>query len=152
MDDYRAGRGLGRAFAQETVSRGDSVIATVRKLDHSDPLFQHENVLPVIMDVTEESAVREAVKAGMERFGRIDILINNAGFGMSGAFEEVSEAELRTLFETDYFGVVHVTRAVIPVMREQGSGMILISKVMRRIRIVCSFNAYCLRLRPVLQS
>lgn len=119
-----AGRGLGRAFAEEAVKNGDCVIAAVRKIPQDDPFFQHENVLPAIMDVTKPNEIGIAVDAGMERFGRIDFLINNAGFGMNGAFEEISDEELRALFETDYFGVVNVCRAVIPVMRKQKSGRI----------------------------
>ena len=120
-----AGRGLGRAFAEEAVKNGDMVIATVRKINDADPLMKNENVLPVIMDVTNKEEVAAAVDAGIRKFGRIDVLINNAGLGMSGAFEEVSDEELRTLMETNFFGVTNVTRAVLPVMRNQGSGMIL---------------------------
>lgn len=119
-----AGRGLGRAFVEEALRRDDKVIATVRRLN-DDAFFQNENVLPVIADVTDKAAVEKAVRYGIDKFGRIDVLINNAGFGMSGAFEEVSDEELRILFETDYFGVVNVTKAVLPQMREQKSGMIL---------------------------
>ncbi|MBR2594052.1 MAG: SDR family oxidoreductase [Firmicutes bacterium] len=119
-----ASRGLGRAFAEEAVRNGDKVIAGVRKLNHDDELFRDENVLPVIMDVTKPDEIRESVEKGAEKFGRIDYLVNNAGFGMNGAFEEISDEELRMLFETDYFGVVNVCRAVIPVMRKQRSGRI----------------------------
>lgn len=120
-----AGRGLGRAFVQEAIKHGDGVIAAVRKVPKEDLLFQNQNVQPVIMDVTKPDEIKNAVAVGMERFGRIDYLINNAGFGMNGAFEEISDEELRTLFETDYFGVVNVCRAVIPIMRTQKSGRIL---------------------------
>ena len=120
-----AGRGLGRAFAEEAVANGDQVIATVRKLNSNDELLRNDNVFPVIMDVTDVSAVWTAVKSGIEKYGRIDVLVNNAGFGMGGAFEEISDSELRTLMETDYFGVVNVTKAVLPVMRRQKRGMIL---------------------------
>ncbi len=77
------------------------------------------------MDVTRPDEIKAAVEKGLERFGQIDYLINNAGFGMNGAFEEISDEELRTLFETDYYGVVNVCRAVIPVMRKQGNGRIV---------------------------
>ena len=120
-----AGRGLGRAFVQEAAARGDQVIAAVRKVPEGDALFQKENVLPVLMDVTDKAAVKTAVQAGVRKFGKIDVLINNAGYGISGAFEEVEEETLRNLFEADYFGVLNVTREVLPVMRQQQSGMIL---------------------------
>lgn len=120
-----AARGLGRAFVEEAVRNGDQVIAALRKVNPEDPLFQNENVLTVFMDVTDKKQVSEGVAAGLEKFGRIDFLINNAGFGMNAAFEEIEEDELRTLFETDYFGLVNVTKAVLPSMRAQKSGRIL---------------------------
>lgn len=138
-----AGRGLGRAFAEQALRSGDCVIATVRKPDEHDPLFRHENILPVCMDVTDRDAVAQALEQGVQRFGRVDVLVNNAGFGMSGAFEEVSDEELRVLFETDYFGVVNVTRAVLPLMRKQGGGMILnVSSQAGAMGMVGS-SAYC---------
>lgn len=120
-----AGRGLGRAFVQEAVDQGDKVIAGVRKLDENDELMKNENVLPVTMDVTHKDEIVAAVKSAVDRFGRIDVLINNAGFGMTGAFEEATDEELRFLIETNYFGTTNVIREVLPVMREQKSGMIL---------------------------
>ena len=138
-----AGRGLGRAFVQEAVNKGDSVIAAVRKIPQNDILFQSENVLPVIMDVTRQDEVKTAVDKGLERFGQIDYLINNAGFGMNGAFEEISDEELRTLFETDYYGVVNVCRAVIPVMRKQGDGRIFNISSQAGIMGFNGGSAYC---------
>ena len=138
-----AGRGLGRAFAEEAVKNGDCVIAAVRKIPQDDSLFQHENVLPVIMDVTKPDEIGIAIDAGMEHFGRIDFLINNAGFGMNGAFEEISDEELRALFETDYFGVVNVCRAVIPVMRKQKSGRIFNISSQAGIMGFNGGSAYC---------
>ena len=138
-----AGRGLGRAFVQEAVNKGDSVIAAVRKIPQNDILFQSENVLPAIMDVTRQDEVKTAVDKGLERFGQIDYLINNAGFGMNGAFEEISDEELRTLFETDYYGVVNVCRAVIPVMRKQGNGRIFNISSQAGIMGFNGGSAYC---------
>ena len=120
-----AGRGLGRAFVQEAVNNGDKVIAGVRRLDENDGLMNNENVLPVIMDVTKTNEIKSAVEKAVTEFGRIDVLINNAGFGMTGAFEEATDSDLRFLFETNYFGTANVIREVLPVMREQKSGMIL---------------------------
>ncbi|MBQ9614386.1 MAG: SDR family NAD(P)-dependent oxidoreductase [Lachnospiraceae bacterium] len=138
-----AGRGLGRAFAEEAVKNGDMVIATVRKINAADPLMKNESVLPVIMDVTKKEEVAAAIAAGIKKFGRIDVLINNAGFGMSGAFEEVSDEELRTLMETNFFGVTNVTRAVLPVMRNQGSGMILTVSSQAGAMGFLGSSAYC---------
>ena len=137
-----AGRGLGKAFTNEAVKNGDCVIAAVRKVP-DDVLFMHENVLPVIMDVTKPDEIKKAVETGLERFGQIDCLINNAGFGMNGAFEEISDAELRNLFETDYFGVVNVCRTVIPVMRKQRSGRIFNISSQAGIMGFNGGSAYC---------
>ena len=138
-----AGRGLGRAFAEEAVKNGDQVIATVRKLSGSDELMKNENVLPVIMDVTNKDEVKAAVQAGVRKFGRIDVLINNAGFGASGAFEEISDEELRNLMETNYFGVTNVMREVIPIMRQQKSGMILTISSQAGAMGYLGSSAYC---------
>ena len=120
-----ASRGLGRAFAEEAIKNGDQVIATVRTLNSDDEFMKNENILVAIMDVTNKDEVKAAVNAGIRKFGRIDVVINNAGFGASGAFEEISDEELRNLMETNYFGVTNVMREVIPVMRRQKSSMIL---------------------------
>ena len=95
-----ASRGFGRAFTEEAVKRGDKVIATVRRVPHDD-IFKHPSVLTVVMDVTKTDEVEKAIKDGMDRFGRIDVLINNAGFGFSGAFEETTDEDMRSLFETE---------------------------------------------------
>ena len=138
-----AGRGLGHAFTEEAIKNGDMVIATVRKVDDADPLMKNDNVFPVIMDVTKKEDVAAAVAAGIKKFGRIDVLINNAGFGMSGAFEEVSDEELRTLMETNFFGVTNVTRAVLPTMRKQGGGMILTVSSQAGAMGFLGSSAYC---------
>ena len=133
---------MGKAFAKETVKNGDYVIAAVRKIPN-DALFHNENVFPVIMDVTKPEEIKETVKSGIEHFGRIDYLINNAGFGMNGAFEETSDEEFRAVFETDYFGVVNVCREVIPIMRKQGSGRILNISSQAGIMGFNGGSAYC---------
>ena len=138
-----AGRGLGRAFAEEALRNGDLVIATVRKVNPDDELFKNENVLTVIMDVTKTEEVRAAVDSGLQKFGRIDVLINNAGFGMSGAFEEISDEELRYLMDTNYFGVANVTREVLPAMRKQGGGMILNVSSQAGVMGFLGSSAYC---------
>lgn len=137
-----ANRGFGRAFAEEAIRQGDRVIAGMRRMEE-DPFYQQENVLPVLLDVTKKEQIKQAVDEGIKSFGRIDILINNAGFGMSGAFEETSEEELRRLMETDYFGVVNVTKAVIPYMREQKSGKILNVSSQGGLMGFAGSSAYC---------
>ncbi len=138
-----AGRGLGRAFASEAVKNGDKVIAAVRKLDENDELMKNEAVLPVIMDVTKRDEVEAAVKKGLDKFGRIDVLVNNAGFGFVGAFEEISEEELRFQMDTNFFGMTHVIRAALPAMREQKEGMILNLSSMAGAMGFAGFSAYC---------
>lgn len=95
------------------------------------------------MDVTNKDEVKSAVQAGIQKFGRIDVLINNAGFGASGAFEEISDEELRALMETNYFGVTNVIREVIPVMREQQGGMILTVSSQAGAMGYLGSSAYC---------
>lgn len=136
-------RGLGRAFAQAAVRHGDKVIAGTRRINLDDPFYQNENVLPVKMDVTNPEEVAAAVQSGVDKFGRIDVLINNAGCGISGAFEEVSDENLRKLFETDYFGVVNVTREVLPIMRKQRSGKILSVASQAGVMGFLGSSAYC---------
>lgn len=118
-------RGFGRAYAEEAVANGDHVVAAVRTVREDDEFLKNDHVLPVSMDVTNEEQIKAAVQQAVDKFGRIDVLVNNAGFGFFGAFEETSDAELRAVMETNVFGVASVTRAVIPVMRKQMSGRIV---------------------------
>ena len=137
-----AGRGLGREFAEEAVRNGDKVVATLRKKSE-EAFFNSENVLQVLADVTDRDAVASAVRSGYEHFGRIDVLVNNAGYGMVQAFEEMSEDDLRGIMETNFFGMVNVTREVLPIMREKRSGVILnLSSVAGAIGMLGS-TGYC---------
>lgn len=120
-----ASRGLGRAFAEEAVARGDKVVAAARRIKDDDEFYSNPNVLGVAIDVTNTEQIKQGVAKAVEHFGRIDVLVNNAGFGFFGAFEETSEEEIRFLFETCFFGVFNVTKAVIPYMRKQESGRII---------------------------
>jgi NAD(P)-dependent dehydrogenase (short-subunit alcohol dehydrogenase family) len=121
-----AGRGLGQAFAEAAVAAGDSVIATARTREALDGLVSSHGsaVFPLVLDVTDREAVKGAVAAGVERFGRIDVLVNNAGYGLAGAVEELDEARLRAQFDVNFFGLLWCTQAVLPYMRAQGSGHI----------------------------
>ncbi|MGN0837717.1 MAG: SDR family NAD(P)-dependent oxidoreductase [Pyramidobacter sp.] len=138
-----AGRGFGRAFAAEAVRRGDSVIAGIRHISSDDPFFRQERVFPVRVDVTKPEEIHEAVEKGTARFGRIDVLVNNAGYGLTGAFEETSEDELRQLMETDYFGTAAVVREVLPLMRARKSGIILNMSSQGGLMGFSGSSAYC---------
>lgn len=121
-----ASRGFGALIAEKALQAGDAVIATARKpADITARLGEHPNLLAVRLDVTREEEAHQAVAEGIKRFGRIDVLVNNAGFGVLGAVEETSAAETERLFATNVFGVLNVTRAVLPHMRQQRSGHIL---------------------------
>ncbi|MEV4888705.1 SDR family NAD(P)-dependent oxidoreductase [Nonomuraea sp. NPDC055795] len=120
-------RGLGRNFAEAALSRGDRVAATARNAASLDGLVAAygDAVLPLELDVTDKAAVFESVKLARERFGRLDVVVNNAGYAQIGAIEELTERELRDQFETNLFGAVWVLQAVLPHLREQGSGHIV---------------------------
>jgi len=120
-----ASRGFGLLIARDALARGDSVAAAARNPQVVvDALGEHPNLLPLQLDVTSEAAAIAASQAAIERFGRIDVLVNNAGYGILGAVEEASADEVRRNYETNVFGLLHVTRAVLPAMRKQRSGRI----------------------------
>ena len=120
-------RGFGREWAIAALDRGDKVAATARSTDSLDDLVEQygDAVLPLELDVTDKSAVDAAVAKALETFGRIDVAVNNAGYGHFGLVEEVTEAELRAQLETNLFGAVWVTQAVLPAMRAQHAGHII---------------------------
>jgi NAD(P)-dependent dehydrogenase (short-subunit alcohol dehydrogenase family) len=120
-------RGFGREWAVAALERGDQVVATARDAASLEDLVSQfpDRVLALTLDVDDRSAVQGAVTEAVERFGRIDIAVNNAGYGQFGMVEEVTEAEARAQFETNVFGALWVTQAVLPVMRTQGGGHIL---------------------------
>lgn len=121
-----ASRGFGILIAEQALRSGDAVIATARNpQDITDRLGDQPNLLAVRLDVTREDEAHQAVAAGIKRFGRIDVLINNAGFGVLGAVEETSASETERLFATNVFGLLNVTRAVLPHMRAQRSGRVI---------------------------
>jgi len=120
-------KGFGRVWAEAALARGDRVAATARDVRTIAPLVERygAQVAAITLDVTDRAAVYTAVAATQERFGRLDVLVNNAGYGLFGAVEEVSEAEARAQFETNLFGALWVTQAALPIMRAQGSGHII---------------------------
>ncbi len=119
-----ASRGLGTEIARAALSAGHRVVATGRDVGRLRDLFagDADRVLCLPLDVTDEAAARSAVVQADARFGRIDVLVNNAGYGLLGPFEEIAPAEIERQFTTNVFGLMHVTRAVLPVMRRQRSG------------------------------
>jgi NADP-dependent 3-hydroxy acid dehydrogenase YdfG len=128
--------GFGRVIAEKALAQGDKVIATARKIDQIKDLEQKypQNAKALKLDVTQKTDIENAVQEGLKAFGRIDVLVNNAGYGLTGALEEVSEKEIRDQFETNVFGVLNVTRAVLPTLRQQRSGHIVnISSLAGRI-------------------
>jgi NAD(P)-dependent dehydrogenase (short-subunit alcohol dehydrogenase family) len=122
-----ASRGFGKVWAEAFLKRGDKVVATARNLDTLNDLVSAygDAVLPLQLDVNDREQCFAAVAKAKEHFGVIDVLINNAGYGLFGTIEETSEAEARGQIETNVFGLLWVSQAVIPVMREQGNGHIL---------------------------
>ncbi|MFC9059323.1 SDR family oxidoreductase [Streptomyces sp. NPDC057074] len=122
-----ASRGFGRSFAEAALERGDQVAATARDIGALAELTATygDAVLPLTLDVTDSGAVQAAVSAAHEKFGRLDVVVNNAGYGLFGAIEEVTEQQVRDQFETNVFGVFNVTKAVLPILRAQGSGHIV---------------------------
>jgi NAD(P)-dependent dehydrogenase (short-subunit alcohol dehydrogenase family) len=121
-----AARGLGQAFTEAAVGAGDSVIATARTREPLDGLVSAHGtaVFPLVLDVRDRAAVNDAVAAGVEHFGRVDVLVNNAGYGLAGAVEELDEARVRAQFDVNVFGLLWCTQAVLPYMRAQRSGHI----------------------------
>ncbi|HXC75812.1 MAG TPA: SDR family oxidoreductase [Candidatus Acidoferrum sp.] len=122
-----ASRGLGREWTIAALERGDFVAATARDTGTLDDLVDKygERVLPVELDVTDREADFAAVKQAHDRFGRLDVVVNNAGYGHYGMIEELSEAEARSQLETNLFGALWVTQAALPFLRAQGSGHLI---------------------------
>src|SRR5215212_4139228 len=120
-------RGFGREWTAAALERGDRVAATARDPSALDDLVRAHGdaVLPLALDVTDREAVFEAVRRAHERFGRLDVVVNNAGYGQFGMVEELSEQEARDQIETNLFGALWVTQAALPFLREQGSGHVL---------------------------
>ncbi|MFI5735611.1 SDR family NAD(P)-dependent oxidoreductase [Kribbella sp. NPDC051587] len=120
-------RGLGRTFVEAALSRGDRVAATARSTESFDDLIAvyGDAVLPLAMDVTDKEAVFASVQQAHAHFGRLDVIVNNAGYAQIGAIEELSEQDLRDQLETNVFGAVWVIQAALPHLRGQGSGHII---------------------------
>ncbi|MCF7535095.1 SDR family oxidoreductase [Pseudomonas petrae] len=120
-----ASTGFGRSTAQLFAAQGWNVIASMRNTDAGVDLGMLANVLVTRLDVQEPASIKAAISAGLARFGQIDVLINNAGFGLFGVFEGTSSAKIREQFDVNLFGAMDVTRQVLPHMRERKSGVII---------------------------
>ncbi|MBP1886370.1 oxidoreductase [Sinorhizobium mexicanum] len=139
-----ASRGFGARIAELALAQGDNVVATARNpRTVTERLGDHPNLLPIVLDVTDGEQAKAAANAAVERFGRIDVLLNNAGFGLLGAVEEATAAEVERLYRTNVFGLLAVTRAVLPHMRAQRSGRILNISSIGGYRSGPGFGVYC---------
>lgn len=139
-----ASRGFGAKIAAAALADGDAVVATARDpqkiVEHFD---RSPSLLALKMDILNEDQIAEAVKAAVAHFGRIDVLVNNAGYGLLGAVEESSAEEVRRLYETNVFGLLNVTRAILPYMRRQHSGHIINFSSLGGYRSAMGFGVYC---------
>jgi NAD(P)-dependent dehydrogenase (short-subunit alcohol dehydrogenase family) len=121
-----AGRGMGVDIAKAALAAGHAVVATARNADTvTAALGEHDDLLAVKLDVTDPADAEAAVQAAVDRFGRLDVLVNNAGNFYAGFFEEISPVDFRAQIETTLFGPINVTRAALPVMRAQRSGLVV---------------------------
>lgn len=122
-----ASRGFGRIWAKAALTRGDNVAASARKLVDVADLKKRfgDAVLPLALDVANPEQAQQVVAQAHAHFGRLDVLVNNAGYPLVGTVEEASEAEVRALFETNFYGTLRVIKAALPLMRQQGSGHIV---------------------------
>lgn len=139
-----ASRGIGARIAEAALARGDAVVATSRSAQSvTRRLGTHDALLAVSLDVTEEAQARQAVGAALERFGRIDVLVNNAGYGLLGAVEEATADEVRSLYDTNVFGLLNVTRAVLPTLRAQRAGHVINISSLGGVQSSAGFGVYC---------
>jgi NAD(P)-dependent dehydrogenase (short-subunit alcohol dehydrogenase family) len=122
-----ASRGFGRIWAEAALKRGDKVTATARRLEDIADLKERfgDAVLPLALDVTKPEQVSQVVEQAFKHFGKLDVLVNNAGTTLIAATEEASDEQIRDLFDANYIGMVRVLRSALPLLRKQGSGHIL---------------------------
>lgn len=122
-----ASRGFGRIWAEAALARGDKVAATARNVSDVAEFAKRfgDKALPLALDVTDSAQVRSAVQLAHAHFGRLDIVLNNAGYSLVGTVEEASEDEVKALFDANYFGTLRVVQAALPLLRQQGNGHIV---------------------------
>lgn len=140
-----ASRGLGRAIAAAALEAGDVVAATSRDSAHLKDLVDQygDRVIPLALDVADRAAVFDQVGRAAAAAGRIDVLVNNAGYGLAGGVEEVAERQARDQLDVNFFGALWCTQAVLPVMRRQGSGHILQMSSIAGIATYPNLGLYC---------
>ena len=137
-------RGFGATIAKAAIEAGDNVIGTGRKAaDVTKAVGASDQLLAVDLDVNDAAAIAKAVEAGVARFGRIDVLVNNAGFGVLGGVEETSAKEVEAVFRTNVFGLLSVTRGVLPQMRKQRSGHIINMSSIGGYQSYIGWGVYC---------
>lgn len=138
-----ASRGFGALVTERALANGDAVVATARNPKAiTDRFGEHPNLLAVALDVSDEAQAHSAAEAAIARFGRIDVLLNNAGFGLMGAVEEASATEIEAVYRTNVFGLLTVTRAVLPHMRAARAGRILNISSIGGYRGAAGFGVY----------
>src|SRR4030081_2833483 len=133
-----SGNGLGRNIAEAALKAGDNVVAGARRTEELASLVAEygEQVKPVTLEVREEAAAKAAVQLAVDTFGRLDVLVNNAGYGQFAPFEQMSAADFQAVVDTCFYGVVYTTRAAVPVMRKQKTGHIFqVSSVGGRLAV-----------------
>jgi NAD(P)-dependent dehydrogenase (short-subunit alcohol dehydrogenase family) len=133
-----SGNGLGRSIAEAALRAGDSVVAGARRVEELAPLVAQygERIKPVTLEVRDEAAAKAAVQSAVDTFGRLDVLVNNAGYGQIAPFEQMGAEDFKAVMDTCFYGVVYTTRAAVPVMRRQKSGYIFqVSSVGGRMAI-----------------
>jgi NAD(P)-dependent dehydrogenase (short-subunit alcohol dehydrogenase family) len=137
-------RGFGREWTIAALERGDRVAATARDVSSLEDLAGKygDALLPIALDVDDREADFAAVRQAYETFGRLDVVVNNAGYGQFGMFEELTEAELRAQIETNVFGAMWVTQAALPYLREQGSGHIIQVSSIGGVNAFAGLSAY----------
>ncbi|GAM19497.1 hypothetical protein SAMD00019534_026720, partial [Acytostelium subglobosum LB1] len=141
-----ASKGLGKVFTQRLLEKGHRVVATSRDTDQLKSAIANnsDSFLPLKVDLATEKSVADSLAAATAKFGRIDVVINNAGYSIGGTVEEMSDSELRQNFDINFFGMVNVMRHVAPVLRKQASGFVLnISSIGGFVGNYPSFAAYC---------
>src|ERR1700756_3442273 len=140
-----AARGFGRQISNAVLATGDIVIATVRSRPEElkAQLGYHPNLHVAILDITDEDQARNVASEAVKSFGHIDVLVNNAGTGLLSAVEEATDEEVKRNYETNVFGLLKVTRAVLPHMRRQGSGHVINFSAVAGLLGLAGWGLYC---------